>query len=207
MGFWDIVYNTGDLLKGFTPDLSTPKRVGGAVYCRASAAVTKIDQVVRVNGVHKLHQYRPDDETTAQIFRFTTTLAKNTGKYVIYEGFKHIPGATVASKLISDTMREVKQENQKDGLQTKRDKLKNDLMKSTENKKFCVENAVEGESEKTKDLINAFMKTEFVGNHMFHDLMIAQKSARIDNKDEQACGILSCLVSNYCIYFQCVCRV
>ncbi|KAJ0601355.1 hypothetical protein HanIR_Chr03g0127341 [Helianthus annuus] len=101
-------------------------------------------------------------------------------------------GATVASKLVSDTMREVKQQNHKDGLksvQAKMDKLEKDLMKSTsqleilaQNGKLSSANAIEDGSE-TKDMINTFMKTEFVGNHMFRDLMVP-KIARIENINE-----------------------
>ncbi|KAJ0601354.1 hypothetical protein HanIR_Chr03g0127331 [Helianthus annuus] len=192
MGFWDAVYYTGDLIKGMTPSLSTVKHAGSAAYSYTYAAVTKIDQVVRVDGIQKLPQYWPDDEKRAQIGLFTTTLAKNAGKYAVYEGFKHIPGATVASKLVSDTMREVKQQNHKDGLksvQAKMDKLEKDLMKSTsqpeilaQNGKLSSANAIEGGSE-TKDMINTFMKTEFVGNHMFRDLMVP-KIARIENTNK-----------------------
>ncbi|KAF5814908.1 hypothetical protein HanXRQr2_Chr03g0116441 [Helianthus annuus] len=192
MGFWDAVYYTGDLIKGITPSLSTVKHAGSAACSYTYAAVTKIDQVVRVDGIEKLPQYWPDDEKRAQIGLFTTTLAKNAGKYAVCEGFKHIPGATVASKLASDTMREVKQQNHKDGLksvQAKMDKLEKDLMKSTsqpeildQNGNLSSANAIEGGSE-TKDMINTFMKTEFVGNHMFRDLMVP-KIARIENTNE-----------------------
>ena len=92
MGFWDVVYSTGDKLKGITPDLSTAKRAGGAAYNFTSVAVVKVDQAVRVDGIPKLYQYFSDEENRAQIGRFTTTLAKNTGKYVVQEGYKHIPG-------------------------------------------------------------------------------------------------------------------
>ncbi|XP_076905263.1 uncharacterized protein LOC143560978 [Bidens hawaiensis] len=177
MGFGDAA---GDLVKS----------VGGAAYGYTSAAVTKVDQVVRVDGIQK---YWPDDEKRAQIALFTTTLAKNTGKYAVYEGFKHIPGATVASKLVSDTMRDVKQQNKIDGMksvQAKVDKLEKDLLKSTSQPESLIrpetlssENAGEGGSEKAKDMINTFMKTGFIGNNMFRDLMVP-KIARIDNTNE-----------------------
>ncbi|GJV44761.1 hypothetical protein Tco_1429297, partial [Tanacetum coccineum] len=92
---------------------------GCAAYSYSSAAAAKIDQVVRVDVIEKLPQYLPDSETRAQIGLFTTKLAKNAGKYVVSEGFKHIPGATVATKLIADKMREVKQERDKDGMKAK----------------------------------------------------------------------------------------
>lgn len=102
-------------------------------------------------------------------------------------------GGTVASKLVTDTMREVKQVSNKDKLNTmqaKVDKLEKDLMKSTskpeiliQNRKLSFENAVEGGSENTKDVINKFMKTEFVGNYMFRDLMVP-KISHLENKNE-----------------------
>lgn len=91
----------GDEVKVLVPDLSTVKRAGVAAYNRTSAAVTKIDQVVRVDGIQKLHQYLPDGETRAQIGLFATTLAQNTAKYAVYEGFKHIPGLPFPSLSIS----------------------------------------------------------------------------------------------------------
>ncbi|KAI3497070.1 hypothetical protein L1887_39451 [Cichorium endivia] len=81
MGIWDVVYSIGDGVK----------RAGGTAYSCTSDAVIKIDQVVRVDGIQKLPQYLPDGETRAQISLFTTTLAKNTAKYAVFEGFKHIP--------------------------------------------------------------------------------------------------------------------
>ncbi|KAI3702895.1 hypothetical protein L6452_28648 [Arctium lappa] len=192
MGFWDVIYSVGDGLKGITPDLSTAKRAGGASYGYTSAAVSKIDQVVRVDGIQKLPHYLTDDETRAQIVLFTTTLAKNTGNYVVREGFKHIPGATVATKLISDTMLEVKREKHKDGLkamQAKMDRLEEDLKKSTsqpeissQNRNLNSNHAGAGGTENTKDMINMFMKTEFVGNHMFRDLMVP----KLPRKEEKS---------------------
>lgn len=93
-----------------------------------------------------------------------------------------VVGVTVASKLVKDTMREVKQVNQKDGMKAmeeKVDRLEKDLKKSTsqpenlsKRRNLGSQNAGGGEAEKTKDMINVFMKTEFVGNQMFNDLMV-----------------------------------
>ncbi|CAI9303682.1 unnamed protein product [Lactuca saligna] len=184
MGIWDVIYSIGDGVKGITPDLSTVKRAGSTAYNYTSATVTKINQVARVDGIHKLPQYWP------QITLFTTTLAKNTAKYAAYEGFKHIPGATVATKLVSDTMREVQRQSQKDGIKGKVDRLEVDLRRltpqqgcSSENGKLSSQVAVESGHEKARDVINMFMKTEFVGNQMFHDLMVP-KIVRMEKKNE-----------------------
>ncbi|CAH1444503.1 unnamed protein product [Lactuca virosa] len=154
MGIWDVIYSIGDGVKGITPDLSRVKRAGGTAYGYTSATVTKIDQVVRV------------------------------------DGFKHIPGATVATKLVSDTMREVQGQSQKDGMKAKVDRLEADLRRltpqqgaSSENGKLSFQVAVESGHEKARDVINMFMKTEFVGNQMFHDLMVP-KSVRMEKKNE-----------------------
>ncbi|XP_071736627.1 uncharacterized protein [Rutidosis leptorrhynchoides] len=117
MGFWDYINTVKDRLKRITPDLSTVKH---AAYNHTSAAVTKIDHVV---SNQKLPEYLPDPETRAQIGVFATTLAKNTGKYIVNEGFKHIPGVNVAHKLIVDTMRELKQKNQGDGMKEMEEKV------------------------------------------------------------------------------------
>ncbi|KAI3702896.1 hypothetical protein L6452_28649 [Arctium lappa] len=140
MGFWDVIYSVGDKLIGITPDLSTAKR---AAQNYTSSAVNKIDQAVRVDGIQKLPHYLPDDETRAQIGLFTTTLAKHTGNYVVCEGFKHIPGATVAVKLVSDTMLEMKRENHKDGAkvtEAKMDRSEEDLKKSTSQPEISSQN-------------------------------------------------------------------
>lgn len=79
MGYWDVI---GDGVKRVTPVLSSVMHARGKIYRFTSAAFTKIDQVVGADG----------SETRAQIVLFTTTLAKNTARYAVYEGFKHIPG-------------------------------------------------------------------------------------------------------------------
>ncbi|KAJ9551404.1 hypothetical protein OSB04_015449 [Centaurea solstitialis] len=104
MGFWDVIYSARDRL----PDLSPARRA-------AYDCTSKVDQAVRGEAIPKLNRYLSDDENRAQIGLFATTLAKITGKYVVQESYKHIPGATVATKLISDTMLEVKRETDKDG--------------------------------------------------------------------------------------------
>ncbi|KAJ9551405.1 hypothetical protein OSB04_015450 [Centaurea solstitialis] len=138
MGFWDVVMRSiGEKLTGITPDLSTMKR---AAYDRSSAAVAKVDQAVRSVDAN---QYLPSDENRAQIGLFTTTLAKNVGKHVVQEGYKHIPGATVAVKLVSDTMSEMKRENNKDGfksVQAKMDRSEEDLKKSISQREIPSQN-------------------------------------------------------------------
>ncbi|XP_071736626.1 uncharacterized protein [Rutidosis leptorrhynchoides] len=118
MGFWDALNYVGDQAKG----------IGAFTANHTYAAVTKINQVV-IN--QKLHEYLSDPETRAQIGVFTVTLAKNTGRYVVYEGIKHIPGVNVAQKLISDTAREVKQKKQRDGMKAIEEKVER-LEKDTE---------------------------------------------------------------------------
>ncbi|KAL4580264.1 hypothetical protein LXL04_016451 [Taraxacum kok-saghyz] len=158
MGIWDVLYFISDGVKRFMPDLSTVRRTGDT---STSTAVTKIDQKVRVDGIQKLTKHWP------QITLFTTTLAKNSAKYAVYEGFKHIPGATVVTKLVSDTMHEVKQQDNKDGMKADDNGLKKDLRRLTPdqgtlsiNGKLRSQNPGEGEPEKAKDVINVFMKSK-----------------------------------------------
>ncbi|GJX82705.1 hypothetical protein Tco_0332186, partial [Tanacetum coccineum] len=104
---------------------------------------------------------------------------------------------TVASKLLSDTMHEVKQEIRKDSMKemaemrAKVENLEKELKKTSSsppesfNHKGNVssQSANETGAEKTEDVINRFMRTEFVGNHMFDDLMVP-KIGRMEKKNE-----------------------
>nr|XP_043629706.1 uncharacterized protein LOC122600993 [Erigeron canadensis] len=101
---------------------------GSEVIYRQHVSRMLLKRWIRVDVVEKLQQHWPD---RAQIGLFTYTFAKNTPKYVAYEGFKRIPGATVVSKLVSDTMREVKQENHKVGIKTETIIVERDMRKST----------------------------------------------------------------------------
>ncbi|GJY75770.1 hypothetical protein Tco_0480886 [Tanacetum coccineum] len=98
MGIYDVIYSVSDGIKSLlTPDLTSVKRASDEACSYTSAVVANIDKVVRVDGIQKLPEYWPDGETRNQIGLFTTTLAKNAGKYAVYEGFKHIPGMIISS--------------------------------------------------------------------------------------------------------------
>nr|GEX89258.1 hypothetical protein [Tanacetum cinerariifolium] len=92
MGIYDVIYSVSDRIKSLlTPDLTSVKRASVGAWSYTSAVVANIDKVVRVDGIQNLPEYWPDGETRNQIGLFTTILVKNAGKYVVYEGFKHIP--------------------------------------------------------------------------------------------------------------------
>nr|GEV77934.1 hypothetical protein [Tanacetum cinerariifolium] len=111
----------------------------------------------------------------------------------VREDYKRV---TVASKLLLDTMHEVKQEIRKDSrkemaeMRAKVENLKKEMKKTSSppesfNHKGNISSrsANETVAEKTKDVINRFMRAEFVGNHMFDDLMVP-KIGRMEKKNE-----------------------
>ena len=69
-------------------------------------------------------------------------------------------GATIATKLVSDTMREVKQQNENDGMEEDLRRLTPDQGTLSINGKSRSQNAGEGEHEKAKDVINVFVKSK-----------------------------------------------
>ena len=96
MGLYDVIYSVSDGIKSLlTPDLTSVKRATHGA-CNYTSAI--------VANIQKLPEYWPDGETRNQIGLFTTTLAKNTGKYAVYEGFKHIPGMIISSLYIYLTL-------------------------------------------------------------------------------------------------------
>ena len=94
-------------------------------------------------------------------------------------------------------MHEVKQEMRKDGMKemaemrAKVENLEKELKKTSssmpenfnQNGNIRSQSATEGGAEKTKVVIDKFMRTEFIGNHMFDDLMVP-KIGRMEKKNE-----------------------
>nr|GFB46323.1 zinc finger, CCHC-type [Tanacetum cinerariifolium] len=92
IGTYGVIYSVSDGIKSLlTPDLTSVKYASDEAWSYTSAVVANIDKVVRVDGIQNLPEYWPDGETRNQIGLFTTTLVKNAGKYVVYEGFKYVP--------------------------------------------------------------------------------------------------------------------
>lgn len=95
----------------------------------------------------------------------------------------------MATKLISDTMREVKQETNKDGMKAKVIRLEEDFRSSksqpeivSQNRHLILQNADRG-ANKAKDMINMFMVTEFVQSHMVRDIMVSKIACK-EKKNE-----------------------
>ncbi|GKB40234.1 hypothetical protein Tco_0885176 [Tanacetum coccineum] len=94
-------------------------------------------------------------------------------------------------------MHEVKQEIRKDSMKemaemrAKVENLEKELKKTSSSppesfnhkRNVSSQSANETGAEKTEDVINRFMRTEFVGNHMFDDLMVP-KIGRMEKKNE-----------------------
>ncbi|KAI3466202.1 hypothetical protein Pfo_022865 [Paulownia fortunei] len=92
MGIWEFIGSTAEAVKRNTPDATPVKNSCRNSYTYGSIAFTKIDQAVRINGLYRLGQWMPDDETKSKIGMYTTIFAKNAGLYALQEGYKLIPG-------------------------------------------------------------------------------------------------------------------
>ncbi|KAK6154312.1 hypothetical protein DH2020_008560 [Rehmannia glutinosa] len=113
MGIWEFMGSTAETVKRNSPDTTPLKNACKYSYTYGSAAFTQIDQAVRINGLYKLGQWMPDDETKSKIGIYTTKFAQNAGHYAIQEGYKLIPGGVAFSNILTKTLNDVKQENVK----------------------------------------------------------------------------------------------
>ncbi|KAL2476141.1 Uncharacterized protein Adt_36877 [Abeliophyllum distichum] len=114
MGIRDFFNSTTETVKRNTPDVTPVKNACRTSYNYGSAALTKIDNVVRVNGLQMLNQWLPDDETKSKIGTFAAKLATNAGLYALQEGYKLVPGGVAVSNIVSMTIKEVKHETSND---------------------------------------------------------------------------------------------
>ncbi|PWA64192.1 hypothetical protein CTI12_AA344890 [Artemisia annua] len=199
MGFWNFIYSIRDRVQGITP---TVKRAGGAAYDYTCTAASKIDQVVKwmdnnskglpsdKDQVEKwgfgISYTRSETEDHTDIETCSFCLSRATDLLLYVWTFV---GASVATKLISDTMREVKQERDKDGMKAKVTRLEEDFRSSksqleveivSQNRHLILQNAC---ANKAKDMINVFMVTEFVQNHMVCDIMVSKIACK-EKKNE-----------------------
>ncbi|KAK6132833.1 hypothetical protein DH2020_033432 [Rehmannia glutinosa] len=151
MGIWEFIGSTAETVKQNAPDTTPLKKACVNSYTYGSAAVTQIDQAVRINGLYKLGQWMPDDETKSKIGIYTTKFAKNAGHYAIQEGYKLIPGGVAFSNILTKTLDDVKHEN-----------VKSEKLDVPENK-------IDKDPE---DVIRVFMMKEFFGTRFLDDLMV-----------------------------------
>ncbi|KAK4420682.1 hypothetical protein Salat_2018700 [Sesamum alatum] len=112
MGIWEFIGSKAESVKRNAPDVTPLKSACRTSYSHGSDAFSKIDQAV---GTNRFGQLMPDDETKSKIGVFTTKFAKNAGLYAIQEGYKLIPGGVAFSKILTETLNDVKHENPKVG--------------------------------------------------------------------------------------------
>ncbi|KAL3503271.1 hypothetical protein ACH5RR_037720 [Cinchona calisaya] len=113
MGIWDLINTTTEAVKRTVPDPTPLKNACKASYHYSSAAVGKIDNAVRINGIQTLKYYMPAQETRSQIALFASKFAQNTAWHALRHGYKMIPGGKDVAAIISETMNDVKSENNK----------------------------------------------------------------------------------------------
>nr|XP_016440400.1 PREDICTED: uncharacterized protein LOC107766169 [Nicotiana tabacum] len=193
MGIWDFINSGKETVKGYTPD--PVKKVYNTTYYYSDAAVRKIDDIVRVNGIQKLGQYIPDDEGRAKIVSFSTKFVKNASFFAVKEAANiFIPGGKAVTKIYSDTVREMETECQK-----KQDKscikenigtnsststtvrsdalrlLDGEKMLESRELKLGSENRVEADSfahQTPEDVLRVFMMKEFMGTRYLDNLLV-----------------------------------
>ncbi|KAM3355851.1 hypothetical protein P3S68_022565 [Capsicum galapagoense] len=105
MGIWDFITSGTETVKRNAPDIATPvKNVCKSSYNYSAAAVRKIDDVVRVNGLQKLGQYiyMPDEEGRVKIVNFSTKFVKNASVYAVKEAANiFVPGGRAVTQIYS----------------------------------------------------------------------------------------------------------
>ncbi|KAL0406843.1 UNVERIFIED_CONTAM: hypothetical protein Slati_3998200 [Sesamum latifolium] len=195
MGIWELIGSTAEVVKRNAPDGTLLKSARRTSYSYGAAAFTQIDQAVRINA---LGQWMPDDETKSKIGLFTTKLAKNAGLYAVQEGYKLIPGGVAFSKIVTETLNDVKHQNLKDGeLEASGEKLPT-LQKRCTGGRNLIDGAemhvgrgvwnrspttADGAptSKSPEDVIRVFMMKEYFGTRFLDDLMV-HGSARGEGK-------------------------
>ncbi|KAK9269446.1 hypothetical protein L1049_001220 [Liquidambar formosana] len=189
MGVWDYIYSTTDTLKRNSPDLTAVKGACWSSYDYSRSAVSKIDDVVRVNGIQKLNQCVRDDEVRSKIGRVATNVAKNAAVYAWRDGLKCVPGGGFIDYVVSRSFRDYsKSDDHKEeikALQATVGRLEKEvsgckkLIEQAEIVKCDVElesrNALHLDSNvnrKPEDAIRIFMMKEFMGTHLLDDLIV-----------------------------------
>ncbi|KAL2496077.1 uncharacterized protein Fot_39834 [Forsythia ovata] len=96
------------------PNITPVKNACRTSYYYGSAAFIKIDNAVRVNGLQRLKQWLPYDETKSKIGTFAAKFAKNAALYALDEGCKMVPGGAAVSNIVSKIIKDVENETLND---------------------------------------------------------------------------------------------
>ncbi|KAK6132633.1 hypothetical protein DH2020_033622 [Rehmannia glutinosa] len=201
MGIWEFMGSTAETVKRNAPDTTPLKNACKYSYTYGSAAFTQIDQAVRINGLYKVGQWMPDDETKSKIGIYTTKFAQNAGHYAIQEGYKLIPGGVAFSNILTKTLNDVKHENVKlEKLDVSGDRVGAPKKHYSGGRKFIDGpemrgrggvGAVSGDigvgwerDKNPEDVIRVFMMKEFFGTRFFDDLVVHELARGKGKKPE-----------------------
>ncbi|KAI3466153.1 hypothetical protein Pfo_022816 [Paulownia fortunei] len=200
MGIWEFIGSTAEAVKRDAPDATPVKNACRNSYTCGSAAFTNIDQAVRVNGLYRLGQWVPDDETKSKMGMYTTKFAKNAGLYALQEGYKLIPGGVAFSNILSKTLNDVNYENlEVEKLKVVKEKVGTPQKHFTGGRKLIdgmhgrggVESVsndgypfVSATDKNPEDVIRIFMMKEFFGTRFLDDLMVHELARGKGKKPE-----------------------
>ncbi|KAF8391404.1 hypothetical protein HHK36_023708 [Tetracentron sinense] len=194
MGLWDVMYSTADTIKQNAPDLTPVKKACRSSYDLSWSAVSKIN-AARVYGIQKLSQYSPDAQGWDRIRTVSTNILKNTAHYGLQEGTKSVPGGYPVYKIISQSLGGTKSENPKKEeseklkeevkfMQAKMDKMEKDWNHYKMSLERTPTNTLQSdpiEHEKPEDIINNFMRKEFMGRNFLDALIVPGVRSRKNN--------------------------
>ncbi|CAA2973748.1 Hypothetical predicted protein [Olea europaea subsp. europaea] len=181
MGIWGFINSSTEAVKRNTPDFTPVKNACRTSFSYGSAACTKIDNTVRVNGLQRLNQWLPDDEAKSKIGIFAGKFAKNAGLYALHEGYKLVPGGVAAWNVVSKTINEVEREtlNQKpkpledgDCAPGKQFIGTRKLMDRADIQPGSLDHVESIGNQTPEDVIRIFMMKQFVGARFLDDLMV-----------------------------------
>eukprot|EP00262_Sarcandra_glabra_P007399 TRINITY_DN20176_c0_g1_i1.p1 TRINITY_DN20176_c0_g1~~TRINITY_DN20176_c0_g1_i1.p1 ORF type:complete len:203 (+),score=28.41 TRINITY_DN20176_c0_g1_i1:142-750(+) len=193
MGFWDVWYSTTNKLKINGPDLRTPvTNVCRRSYDLTWAAVSKVDDVVRINGAQKLKEHLPDSEGQEKIGRILKKIGKYAADAAVNESLKGVTGGVQIYKIVRDglkdqpgshTVHDSKKELKE--MQQKIEKMQEELNNISSHNKILLErvkgleppttNSFHMDSrvvQKPEEVISLFMMKGFKGGNILDALIV-----------------------------------
>ncbi|XP_055801893.1 uncharacterized protein LOC129871055 [Solanum dulcamara] len=169
MGIWSLM-NFGK---------ETVKKICEISYGYSTAAVRKINDVVRVKGLKKLGEYMADDEGRAKMVYFSAKFVKKATLYALEEAANILIPAVFScvykwktfTKILSETVREIEIES--------RDNTTDSV--TTEMLKLNSENRVEVNSfayQTPEDVLRFFMMMKFMKTRYLDSLLVSDHRRR-----------------------------
>ncbi|XP_077243281.1 uncharacterized protein LOC143883848 isoform X2 [Tasmannia lanceolata] len=105
MGLLDFLYSSGDIVKRNAPDLTPVSTACRSSYNLGCAAVTKIDNAVRVDGTQILNQYLPDSEGWKKVGRISKNVVKYAVDSAVKESLKGVSGVQIY-KIVKEELKD-----------------------------------------------------------------------------------------------------